>query len=436
MGSITSEVQFAEELIDFIYKSPTAFHAVQTVQERLISFGFRELTENKKWQLTAGGKYFVTKNQSAIIAFVVGREKIEDSGFRIIAAHTDSPAFRIKPAPEMRSEGRYLKLNTEVYGGPILNTWLDRPLGIAGRVTLKSENILYPAAKLVNINKPILIIPNLAIHMNREVNKGVELNTQKDMLPLLGMVKETLENENTLLAILAKELETDIMQIIDFDLFLYEIDKGSIIGLHDEFISSARLDDLAMVHAGVAALTKEAAADGTKVLAAFDNEEVGSRTKQGGDSPFLKSTLERILLSQGRGREEFFRALANSFMISADLAHAVHPNQGDKHDPVNRPILNEGPVIKISANQSYTSDSDSAAVYGEICKKAGIPVQKFVNRSDLRGGSTLGPISASHLDIRSVDMGTPILAMHSVRELAGVKDHTYVSKSFEVFYQL
>jgi aspartyl aminopeptidase len=436
VDSLTAEVQFAKELIDFIYESPTAFHAVETVKERLKRSGFSEVRETDKWQLQPGGKYFVTKNQSAIIAFALGNETAVESGFRIITAHTDSPSFRIKPAPEMKSEGKYLKLNTEVYGGPILNTWFDRPLGIAGRVTLKNDNIMYPVTKLVNINKPLLIIPNLAIHMNREINKGVELNAQKDTLPLMGMVEETLAKDNYLLSLLAQELGVEIQQIIDFDLFLYETAKGSITGLHDEFISSGRLDDLAMLHAGLAALTKSEPGTGTKVLAAFDNEEVGSRTKQGGDSEFLASILERIVLAEGGGREDYFRALAKSFMISADLAHAVHPNQGDKHDPVNRPLLNHGPVIKVSANQSYTSDSDSAAVYEEICNKAHVPVQKFVNRSDLRGGSTIGPISASHLAIRCVDMGTPILAMHSIRELAGVLDHTYVTKSFAVFYRL
>jgi aspartyl aminopeptidase len=377
VDSLTDEVQFAKELIDFIYESPTAFHAVETVKERLKRSGFSEVRETDKWQLQPGGKYFVTKNQSAIIAFALGNETAVESGFRIITAHTDSPSFRIKPAPEMKSEGKYLKLNTEVYGGPILNTWFDRPLGIAGRVTLKNDNIMYPVTKLVNINKPLLIIPNLAIHMNREINKGVELNAQKDTLPLMGMVEETLAKDNYLLSLLVQELGVEIQQIIDFDLFLYETAKGSITGLHDEFISSGRLDDLAMLHAGLAALTKSEPGTGTKVLAAFDNEEVGSRTKQGGDSEFLASILERIVLADGGGREEYFRALAKSFMISADLAHAVHPNQGDKHDPVNRPLLNHGPVIKVSANQSYTSDSDSAAVYEEICKKAMCPYKSL-----------------------------------------------------------
>ena len=433
---MANELKFAQQLIDFVYDSPTAFHAVSTVKNILNNCGFKEVKEEEKWNLEKGGKYFVTKNDSAIAAFVVGKGNVEESGFKIIGSHTDSPTFRIKPAPEMISEGSYVKLNTEVYGGPILNTWLDRPLSVAGRVTLKSHSVLHPETRLVNINRPILIIPNLAIHMNKNVNQGIELNKQKDTLPLMAHVNETFESGNYLLNAIAEELKVEVSQIIDFDLFLYEYEKGSIIGLNNEFISCGRLDDLSMVHASLEALTRVEAVEGTNVMVAFDNEEVGSSTKQGGDSQFLSNLLERIMISQGKSREDFFRALARSFMISADLAHAVHPNSGEKHDPIIRPLINKGPVIKISASQSYTTDSNSDSVYEEICKMAGVPVQKFVNRSDERGGSTIGPISSTHLDIRSVDMGSPILAMHSIRELAGVLDHTYVTKSFEEFYKL
>lgn len=433
---MTKELDFAEELINFIYESPTAFHAVNSVKNILTNCGFMELKEEKKWKLQRGGKYFVTKNDSAVTAFVVGKGKIEEEGFKIIGAHTDSPTFRIKPMPEMVSEGNYVKLNTEVYGGPILNTWLDRPLSVAGRVTIRGQNILFPETQFVNINRPIVIIPNLAIHMNSNVNAGVELNKQKDILPLMAQVNENLEKGNYLLNTIAETLKVEASSIIDFDLFLYEFEKGCIMGLNNEFVSSSRLDNLAMVHAGIVALTKVEATLSTNVMVCFDNEEVGSRTKQGGDSNLLSNILERIILSFNGGREEFFMALAKSFMISADLAHAVHPNMGEKFDPVNRPMVNKGPVIKISASQSYATDSNSDAVYEEICKRAGIPVQKFVNRSDEKGGSTIGPISSTHLPIRSVDMGTPILAMHSVRELGGVLDHSYVTKSFEEFYKI
>ena len=429
-------IKLANELIDFIYESPTAFHAVSAVKSMLKQEGFTEVLDAEKWNLKKGGKYFTTQNDSALIAFVVGQGDLESNGFKLIGAHTDSPSFRIKPFPEMTSENTYVRLNTEVYGGPILNTWMDRPLSIAGRVTLRGNNPLFPETRLLNINKPILIIPNIAIHMNREVNQGVELNKQKDTLPLLSLVNESLEKDKYLINTIASELAVDVSDILDFDLFLYEYEKGSVIGLNKEFISSPRLDDLAMVHAGIKALINTKVNMATNVMVCFDNEEVGSSTKQGADSNLLSNILERIVLSFNKGREDFFRSLSNSFMISADLAHAVHPNAGEKHDPVNRPVINKGPVIKISANQSYTSDSNSIAVYEQICNNAGVPVQKFVNRSDLRGGSTIGPISSTHLHIRSVDIGTPILAMHSIRELGGIEDQKSITKSFEEFYRI
>lgn len=433
---MSREKEFANELIDFIYESPTAFHAVDSAKAILDRQGFQELKEEERWMPEKGCKYYVVKNNSALIAFVVGKGKVEEHGFKIIGAHTDSPCFRVKPAAEMTVENHYVKLNTETYGGPILSTWLDRPLSIAGRVMIRSTDPLNPTAKLVNIKKPILIIPNLAIHMNRNVNQGVELNKQKDMLPLLGIVNESLEKGNYLVSTIAKELNVEFKQILDFDLFLYEYEKGTIMGLNDEFISSPRLDDLAMVHAGITAISEAEVSNATNVMVCFDNEEIGSNTKQGADSQLLSNLLERIVLSMGGDRQDFFRAIAKSFMISADLAHAVHPNVGEKHDPQNRPVINKGPVIKLSANMRYTTDSDSASVYADICKKAEVPVQYFVNRSDEVGGSTIGPISASHLEMRSMDMGTPILAMHSVRELGGVMDHTYVTKSFTEFYMI
>ncbi len=429
-------LQLANNLIDFIYDSPTAFHAVATLKDMLNKEGFKELKEEEKWNLEKEGKYYVSKNDSALIAFKIGKGKIQDHGFKLIGAHTDSPTFRIKPNPEIISENAYVKLNTEAYGGAILSTWFDRPLAIAGRVVLRSNNPLEPKIQLVNIKKPIVVIPNLAIHMNRNVNSGVEINKQKDTLPLLSLVNETLEKDKYLLNTVAGELKVRPEEIIDFDLFLYEYEKGTVMGLNNEFISCGRLDDLSMVHGATKALISSKGSMATNVMVAFDNEEVGSSTKQGADSDLLANLLERIVISLGGGREEFFRALAKSFIISADLAHAVHPNMGELHDPVNRPVINKGPVIKINANQKYTSDGDSTAVYEEVCRRAGVPVQKFVNRSDAAGGSTIGPISSTHLNIRSVDMGTPILAMHSIRELGGVIDHGYVIKSFEEFYNI
>jgi aspartyl aminopeptidase len=272
--------------------------------------------------------------------------------------------------------------------------------------------------------------------MNTNVNKGVELNKQKDMLPLMALINERLEKGNYLLDAIAREIDVKSSDIIDFDLFLYEFEKGTIMGLNDEFISSGRLDDLAMVHASTTALTRAAVSKSTNVMVCFDNEEVGSSTKQGADSQLLSSIFERIVMSTGGDREGFFRAISKSFMISADLAHAVHPNAGEKHDPQSRPLINKGPVIKLSAKMHYTTDSNSAAVYAQICTKADVPFQMFVNRSDEPGGTTIGPVSSTHLHMRGVDIGTPILAMHSVRELGGVLDHTYVTRSFEGFYRL
>lgn len=428
------KVTLAKDLIDFIYESPTAFHAVETIKNILNKSGFDELKETEKWNLKAEGKYYVIKNNSAITAFVMGRESTVTNGFKIVGAHTDSPTFRIKPRAEMTSEGSYLKLNTEVYGGPILNTWMDRPLSIAGRVVLKSNNSLKPNCRLLNIKKPILIIPNIAIHMNREANKGFEINAQKHTLPLVGMINDKLSKEDFLLRTIASELKVDISEILDFDLFLYEYEKGCIMGINDEFISSGRLDDLAMVHAGLEGLINSQPSSATNVLACFDNEEIGSTTKQGADSIFLSSILERIVEKDEIGKEAYFRALANSFIISSDLAHAVHPNWEEKTDPTNRPVINKGPAIKTSANFSYTTDAYSSAIYERICREESIPIQKFVNRSDSRGGSTIGPISWSHVNIPSVDIGTPVLAMHSIRELGGVDDHYYITKSFKRFY--
>lgn len=433
---MTDELRYAQELIDFIYKSPTAFHAVDNVKESLKADGFIELKEEEKWNLKKSGKYYTTKNDSALIAFTVGEGQVEEEGFKIVGAHTDSPTFRVKPNGEIISEGNYLKLNTEVYGGLIRSTWMDRPLSIAGRLVVKGENPLYPITKLVNIKKPILIIPSLAIHMNREANSGGELNLQKDTLPLVAMITDELEKDNVLLKTLSKELNIPQEDIIDFDLFLYEFEKGSIVGLNQEFISAGRLDDLQMVHAGIEAIKKAPITKGINVMVCFDNEEVGSSTKQGADSNMLANVLERIVLCLGKEKEDFFRALSKSFIISADNAHAVHPNSPEKADPTNRPIINKGPVIKINANCAYTSDADSSAVYETICMMEQVPVQRFVNRSDSRGGSTIGPISSTHINIRSVDIGNPTLAMHSIRELAGVKDHTYVTKSFVRFYSL
>lgn len=430
------ERQLALDLVDFLYESPSAFHSVLTVKNVLDSNGFKEIKESDKWNLQKEGKYYVRKNDSAVIAFVVGNDDLANNGFRLIGAHTDAPGFRIKPNPEMTVEGKYLKLNTEVYGGPILYTWFDRPLGVAGKVIVKGENPLKPVTKLVNIAKPLLIIPSLAIHMNRTVNEGFDVNRQKDTLPLLGLINEKFEKDNYLIKILAEELKINVEDIISFDLGLYEVEKGCLMGMNEELISTGRLDDMWMVYAGVKALVDSKVNAATKVMVCIDNEEIGNLTAQGASSILLINILERIALALGHDREDFHRTLSNSIMISADLAHAVHPNSGEKHDPTNRPVLEGGPVLKIAAAGSYSTDSFSGAVFEGVCKAANVPYQKFVNRSDVRGGTTIGPVTAAGLTIPVIDMGSPVLSMHSIRELASVKDNYYTVKAFTEFFNL
>lgn len=430
------EQKFAKNLIDFIDASHSSFHATKNVEEILIKEGFEKIELKDKWELKKEGKYYVTKNGSAIIGFIVGKGEIEDDGFRIVGAHTDSPTFRIKPDPEITVVGKYLKLNTEVYGGPILSTWADRPLSMAGRVSVKTQNPLKPKEVLIDMEKPIMIIPNLAIHMNRKVNEGVKINPQIDTLPLLATINDKFEKENFIMELIAEKIGVKAEDILDFELYLYTVEKGSLIGLNEEFISIGKLDDLAMVHAGVYGLIDSKIGNATNVLVCFDNEEVGSTTKQGAASPMLRIILERIAISMGKDKEDYYRGLSNSFLISSDMAHSVHPNFTQKQDLTNRPVINGGPAIKIAASQSYTSDSSSSAVYEGLCKSVNVPVQKFVNRSDERGGSTIGPISSTQLDIPSVDIGNPILGMHSVRELGGVLDHYYAYKSFREFYSI
>lgn len=430
------EKNLALDLIDFLYKSPTAHHSVKTIKERLDLNGFNEVKESDKWNLQKDGKYYVIKNDSALIAFTIGNGDVEEDGFKLIGAHTDSPGFRIKANPEMVSEGTYLKLNTEVYGGPILYTWFDRPLGIAGKVTLKGNSPLKPEVKLVNINKPLLIIPSLAIHMNRNVNEGLNINKQKDTLPLLSLINDKFEKDGYLVKILAEELNVSSSDILGFDLGLYEIEKGAVIGLNEEFISAGRLDDMWMVYAGIQGLIESKPNKSTKVMVCMDNEEIGSLTPQGANSALLLNILERITLALGKDREGLHRALANSLMISADLAHAVHPNVEEKHDPTNRPVLGKGPVLKIAASGSYSTDSYNAAIFEGLCNSAEVPYQKFFNRSDVRGGTTIGPITSSLLTIPVMDMGAPLLSMHSIRELAAVKDNEYTIKLFTQFYNV
>ncbi|EFW37564.1 M18 family aminopeptidase [Treponema phagedenis] len=423
----------AQELINFIEKSPTVFHVIQNVADILTAHGYKQLQQADTFSLVPNGKYFITNNGSAIIAWQMGSAAITE-GFRIIGSHSDSPGFRIKPNPEIVVQNSFITLNTEVYGGPILSTWFDRPLSIAGRVVLKGKEVLQPIVRLIDFKRPLLIIPNLAIHMNREVNEGYAYNRQKDTLPLLGIIDENPAKEDFLLNLIAQEADCALSDILEFDLFLYDVQKGSILGANNEFFSVGKIDNLGMAYASVDALVQSASTPFTKVVCIFDNEEVGSSTAQGAGSPFLSDVLNRIVQTQGDS-ETFQQALAASFLISADQAHGTHPNYLEKNDITNFPIINRGPAIKLAASMSYASDAVSVGVFKQVCEKANVPCQTFVNRSDIRGGSTIGPISVRNLNIKTVDVGNPILAMHSVRELGGVQDQESITEAFKAFYR-
>ncbi len=425
-----------EGLIGFLDSSVCNFYAVATLRHMLDEAGFTHLNPKDKWCLEWGGKYYVTKNDSAIFAFIVGDGAPAD-GFRIISAHSDSPGFRIKPHPEMLSDGGILKLNTEVYGGPILYTWFDRPLSIAGRVMLRSADPFAPDTRLVKFNEPLLTIPHLAIHFNRSVNEGNPLSKQKDMLPVLGITHNMADKDDFLLRMVAERLDVDVADIIDCDLSLYDTTPACVLGAGGEFVTSGRLDDLSMVHAAVSALlVADEECNQTRIMAIFDNEETGSGTKQGAASPVLMNLCRRIVMALGGGEEDYLRGVARSFMVSADNAHGLHPNYPEKHDPTSHPVLGGGPVIKINANCKYMTDADSASVFRSICDAADVPCQYFVNHSDVAGGSTLGNILTSQIDLRGVDMGAALWAMHSVRETASVCDHHYTIEAFTKFFNL
>lgn len=428
-------------LLKFLDASPVNFLAARNIACELEQNGYRRLDPQQPLdELKAGDKVYVTKNESSVYAFRLGRKPLAETGFHMICAHSDSPTFRVKPHAEMTGEGGLVRLNTEVYGGPILSTWFDRPLTLAGRVIVRGKDAMSPETMLMHVRRPLLQISNLAIHFNRQVNDGVKLSKQKDMLPLLGLINDELEQGNLLMNVIVEELSkqrpVSHEDILDFDLYLADTQPACTFGVHDEFISSGRLDDLSMCFAGLEALIAAPESDTTQVLAIFDNEETGSQTKQGAGSPFLASMLMRIARQQSGSEEAYWQAVERAFMISADNAHAFHPNYAEKYDPTNHPMLGGGPTIKFNASQKYASDAVSAAIFAEICRKAGVPCQRFVNHSDVAGGSTLGNILASTVPLRGVDMGNAILGMHSCRETGSVADHEYCVRAFTEFYSL
>lgn len=415
-----------KELLTFIDKSPTSFHAVWNMKEQLLAAGFQEIQEDQRWELCLGGDYFVTRNDSAIIAFSIPEE--EHEGFRIVASHSDSPTFKIKENPEIKVEDHYVKLNVEGYGGMILSSWMDRPLSVAGRIIVKEKNEY--VSRLVNIDRDLLMIPNLAIHMNRQINKGYAYNRQKDMLPVLGGI----ESKDSFFDMIKKAAGTE-SEILGHDLYLYNRQKGTVLGANQEFIASGRLDDLQCAFASMKGFLQGNKKKHISVFCVLDNEEVGSGTKQGAASTFLKDTLKRINSALKKDEEDYLVHLAKSFMISADNAHAVHPNHPEKTDPANRPYINGGVVLKMNADQKYCTEGMSAAIFKDLCNTASVPMQTFVNRSDMAGGSTLGNISSTQVAVRAVDVGLPQLAMHSAYEMAGVQDTEYFVRVLEEFFQ-
>ena len=416
----------AKKLLKFIQKSPTAFQAVEEMSQRLQKEGFKELKEEKHWDLKAGGNYFVTRNHSAVIAFSIPKKPAWK--FHIMASHSDSPALKIKENPEMEVEKAYIKLNVERYGGMLLAPWFDRPLSVAGRLIVRKNGEIQE--KLVAVDKDLLVIPNLAIHMNREVNDGYKYNVQKDMLPLYS----DYDGKGSFMKLMAAAADVAEEDILGHDLFLYDRTPGTVWGANEEFISAPRLDDIQCAFASLEGFLRGERKESIAVHCVLDNEEVGSTTKQGAASTFLKDTLMRINMGLGRTQEEYLMTLADSFMVSADNAHALHPNHTDKTDPVNRPVLNGGIVIKYNANQKYCTDGVSAAIFKDICDRAEVPYQTFVNRSDMAGGSTLGNISNTQVPMKTVDIGLAQLAMHSVYETTGAKDTESLAKAAAVLF--
>ena len=438
--------------LDFADKNPSIFHVTRAI-ERMIEQDVKPLKEGQSWNLEPGRIYTVSRNNSSTIIFRMPKNG-DFSGFHICASHSDSPGLKIKGLGAEMREGAYIKLNVETYGGLLMAPWFDRPLSLAGRVMVKEDGRIFE--ELVNIDRDLLMIPSVAIHMNRDANKGIEYNPQIDLLPLLGLTddlpnqekkrgrpkKKDEAEQKALLKIIAETVGTEPENLVSCDLFVYDRTLGRVWGANEEFFSSKHIDDLQCAYVSARALMdakpaapKAGGPEAIPVVAIFDNEEVGSLSKQGADSTFLTDTLMRICEACGMRESDYRRALANSFMISADNAHALHPNHPELHDPQNRPIMNGGIVLKHAANQKYTTDAVSAALFKELCSEAGVPYQEFYNRSDKVGGGTLGNISNAHVSLNTVDIGLPQLAMHSPYETAGVKDSEYLYKVLKLFFE-
>lgn len=422
----------AQDLLNFIDASPSPWHAVNTVEQRLLAAGYTQLHESQPWQLSTGGRYYVVRGGSSIIAFAVGQSDLTKSGLRIVGAHTDSPGLRLKPKAAHAADGVAL-LGVEVYGGPILATFTDRDLSLAGRVNVRTADRF--KTHLIKFDKPMLRLPNLAIHMNREVNEqGLKLNKQTELPLISGLVAEALGAEQLFLSILAEHLKVNAADILTWELNVFDTQKGVFWGAHDEFIADSQLDNLASCHAALTALLATENTDSTRICALFDHEEVGSESATGAGGSFLADIVQRLTSNFGLGEEARQQAIAQSFFISADMAHAYHPNFPAAYEPCHRVMVNAGPVIKTNANHRYSTSADTAARFINLCLKAGVPYQQYAHRTDLGCGSTIGPIVASNLGIASVDVGSPMWAMHSLRESAGALDHDYMIKVLQAVY--
>ena len=429
-----SAQQQVQHLLDFIDASPSPWHVIKSVEAQLASFNFKKLDETLSWSLESGGRYYVVRDESSVIIFVLGQKPLVETGFKMIGAHTDSPGLRIKPNAATGVDG-LLRLAVEIYGGPILATFTDRDLSLAGRVSYKDKNNNIVSA-LINFDRPLLRLPNLAIHMNRTVNEeGLKLHKQNELPLILSALAQECLPQSYFSELLQEQSVCEAERILSWDLAVYDTQKGAFWGAENEFYANSQLDNLASCHAALQGLLDDTVLENeaTLVCAFFDHEEIGSESNKGADGSFLGDVLKRISLVTENNKEDFTRALAKSFMVSADMAHAYQPNFPLAYDPDHKVFVNKGPVIKVNANQRYSTESVSQAMFVDWCEQAGVPYQKYSHRSDLACGSTIGPITSARLGIRSVDVGNPVWAMHSIRESAGVLDHGYMIKVMKQF---